>query len=370
MPVLVPVEEIQPGMRLVEPIVSRGRIMLQSHKALTAQDLSVLKRRYPGLCVRVSDPVLDDVIDFEDDSQDRNIASETQQKIAESMSEVRERFSERASLGGAQLGAIQEAVNEIMLYFQGHPNTAALLSRSLDPSHHLSTHTGNVFYLSMLLGSMVKGYVAAERKRQTSARNLRPSVALDLTPLGLGSFFMDLGMIPLQNLLENDHPLTELDRRAIQNHPNAGANTLPERFSAAAKMIVRTHHENFDGTGYPKGMPGEKLHVFSRIVRIADAFDSATADRVYKKAKSPARALWEMSVGPSPFLRSGADEGVQPTHPTLPHRLQASIGGRSICGGHPVQPLETVQAQHRHFLRSTRQPFAQIPDGRAFVSRR
>jgi hypothetical protein len=63
-------------------------------------------------------------------------------------------------------------------------------------------------------------------------------------------------------------------------------------------MVVRTHHESMDGTGYPLGMRGDSQHIFTRIVRICDAFDAATSAKFYKGAKSTARALWEMSCGP------------------------------------------------------------------------
>ena len=53
-----------------------------------------------------------------------------------------------------------------------------------------------------------------------------------------------------------------------------------------------------DGSGYPDGLGGDQLHVFTRIVRIADAFDAATSTSVYKEAKSPVRVLWEISTGP------------------------------------------------------------------------
>ena len=150
----------------------------------------------------------------------------------------------------------------------------------------------------MLLGSTVLDYVAAERNRQTSARELSSNVVMDLTSLGLGAMVMDLAMLPLQPLFGTDKPLSAADQQAIREHPSVAADMLPQNFSSAAKMVVRTHHENFDGSGYPKRIPADKLHVFTRIVRIADAYDAATSERVYRAAKSPVRVLWEMLVGP------------------------------------------------------------------------
>jgi HD-GYP domain-containing protein (c-di-GMP phosphodiesterase class II) len=110
--------------------------------------------------------------------------------------------------------------------------------------------------------------------------------------------FCDVGMLPLQHLFDQKEPLGEDDREAIFEHPAAGAEMLPADFSPTARAVVRTHHENFDGSGYPLGMQGTDVHIFSRIVRVADAYDAATAPHIYRNAKSSARVLWEMSVGP------------------------------------------------------------------------
>jgi len=285
-------------MKLYEPLLSNGQVMLQGGKALTSADIAVISRRYPGLSLRIGDPVLDDVIEFEDDALERDVASQTQQKISKSMSEVGDRFAKRASLGEADFDALHSAVEELMAYLKSNTVSAALINSCLDSNSYLCAHTGNVFYLSMLLGSTVLDYVVAERNRQTRAIALQANFATDLTPLGLGAMAMDLGMIPLQHLFKSDKPLTDADREAIREHPLAGAEMLPQTFSAVANMIVRAHHENYAGTGYPMRMPGNKVHVFTRIVRIADAYDAATSDRVHKGAKSPARVLWEMSAGP------------------------------------------------------------------------
>jgi hypothetical protein len=150
----------------------------------------------------------------------------------------------------------------------------------------------------MLLGSAVLEYVIAERRRQIRAHDVNTRFAHDLTSLGLAALVMDLGMVPLQQLLRPDKYLTEDERAAIRAHPNVGYELLPETFSAVARAVVKTHHENFSGTGYPRQLTGDRLHVFARILRIADAYDAATTARVYRGAKQPARVIWEMSVGP------------------------------------------------------------------------
>jgi HD-GYP domain-containing protein (c-di-GMP phosphodiesterase class II) len=58
--------------------------------------------------------------------------------------------------------------------------------------------------------------------------------------------------------------------------------------------MIRHHHENFDGSGYPDGLSGEGIPVGARIIMIADTIDAMTTDRPYRRAMTLARALEEL----------------------------------------------------------------------------
>jgi hypothetical protein len=111
-------------------------------------------------------------------------------------------------------------------------------------------------------------------------------------------------------------------------------------------MVVRTHHENMNGTGYPNAIPGKKLHVFSRIIRVADAYDAGTSERVYRKAKTPAHVLWEITSGPhrnhyDPLIARILSGMVQP------FPIGAKV--RLNCGRHAI----VVRHNRRHPFRPT-----------------
>ena len=298
MPLFLHCDELEPGMRLAESIVSGGRVLLAGGKVLTHADVDILRQKHPNTHARVGDPILDQLVAFEDDSRDRKVAANVRRRIAGAMSEVKTRFSSRTSLGAINVRALHGSVAEVMTYLKHNLVTAALLSRTLDPASYLAEHTGNVFYLSMILGAAVRDYVVAERRRRAGSRWLSPRTSMNMLPLGLGAMLCDVGMFPLQHLYTRTGPLSDEDRQAIREHPVAGADLLPPDVSAITRAVVRSHHENFDGSGYPAGLKRGQIHIFSRIVRIADAYDAATATHVYKEAKTPVRALWEMSVGP------------------------------------------------------------------------
>jgi len=285
-------------MRLSEAFVWKGRIMLPGGKVLSNDDVEILRRRYPANSFLVGDPVLDSVVEFEDDSKEREVAYVATKKIAACMSDVQERLASRTNPASIDFESVRRSAIEILDYLKTNPVSATMLTRNFDPGCYLSEHAGNVFYMSIVLGSVVRDYVVKERTRQTAASDLSATVALNLLPLGLGTMFMDVGMYPLAHLFQRPGALSPEERAAVLEHPTKGAELMPDSLPAGVRLVVRAHHENFDGTGYPHGVKGESLHIFPRIARICDAYDAATAVRTFRQAKSPARAIWEICLGP------------------------------------------------------------------------
>jgi HD-GYP domain-containing protein (c-di-GMP phosphodiesterase class II) len=78
----------------------------------------------------------------------------------------------------------------------------------------------------------------------------------------------------------------------MRMHPAIGeAIVKPLRSGASLLPIIRHHHENFDGTGYPDGLAGRAIPHLARIVAVCDAYDALVTDRPYRKAKSPDQAI-------------------------------------------------------------------------------
>jgi putative two-component system response regulator len=88
--------------------------------------------------------------------------------------------------------------------------------------------------------------------------------------------------------------LTPYDWEVIQRHAQVGADILRGASSTimqAGEIICLTHHERWDGSGYPRGLRGEEIPLSGRIVAIADVFDALTTKRNYKPQISPEEAL-------------------------------------------------------------------------------
>ena len=117
--------------------------------------------------------------------------------------------------------------------------------------------------------------------------------------LEYGSLLHDIGKIGIsETLLHKVGNLTENERKTLQQHTIIGENILNTiDFFKPCLFIVRSHHERYDGKGYPDGTDHDNIGVSARIVAIADAFDAMTSTRPYRKALSTEVALNELMSG-------------------------------------------------------------------------
>jgi len=98
----------------------------------------------------------------------------------------------------------------------------------------------------------------------------------------------DLGKIAIPDaVLNKPGRFNEEERAIMDTHAVLGYNILKNserRLLKAAAIVAYEHHEKWNGTGYPRGLKGEEIHIYGRITAIADVFDALGSDRVYKKA--------------------------------------------------------------------------------------
>lgn len=105
----------------------------------------------------------------------------------------------------------------------------------------------------------------------------------------------DLGKvaIPDQILMKRDN-LSDSEWETVKSHAEVGAKILSghdSKLMQVAATIARTHHERWDGSGYPIGLKGEEIPLFSRIVSVCDVFDALTSERPYRASWKVSKAL-------------------------------------------------------------------------------
>ena len=120
-----------------------------------------------------------------------------------------------------------------------------------------------------------------------------------LRALGLGALLLDVGKtkLPLQ-LIQKRGPLTDVERMHVRSHVNLGLEIIrhAEALDSRVLEMVATHHERFDGSGYPKGLSGSQIPVFGRIGGIVDSYAAMSSDRSYAKAMSSYDAMREFKA--------------------------------------------------------------------------
>jgi putative two-component system response regulator len=135
--------------------------------------------------------------------------------------------------------------------------------------------------------------VAGYARRLGVALNLDEN---DIFTLELSAILHDIGKIGMpDHILKKSGSLLEAEYDQAREHPVVGSTIvgkIDELREVAA--IIRHHHERFDGSGYPDGLRGEVIPYFSRILSLADAFESQVSARVYRKPLSPEKALEEL----------------------------------------------------------------------------
>ena len=127
--------------------------------------------------------------------------------------------------------------------------------------------------------------------------------ALDMSPveaqaLGIAAALHDTGKLCIPNsILEKPGRLTPDEMTTMRMHPQLGADMLSAIGGAACELaasVARTHHERFDGGGYPYGLSGNRIPLAGRIVALVDVFDALASHRPYRAAWSPAQIVSAM----------------------------------------------------------------------------
>jgi putative nucleotidyltransferase with HDIG domain len=135
------------------------------------------------------------------------------------------------------------------------------------------------------------------RRVQKNAMLLARELGIDdeeqLRALEAAALLHDTGKLAIpEHILNKPDKLTPVEFEMMKLHTTIGADILsPIDFPYPVVPIVRHHHENWDGSGYPDGLRGEEIPIGARIISVVDCFDALTSDRPYRRALSPERAL-------------------------------------------------------------------------------
>jgi diguanylate cyclase (GGDEF)-like protein/putative nucleotidyltransferase with HDIG domain len=146
-----------------------------------------------------------------------------------------------------------------------------------------------------------KDHYTQGHSQKVSAYSVMIAQALGLTPteleeIRLAGLLHDIGKVGIpEAILNKSGPLDAAEWETMKTHTDLGARILePLKPMVRIREMVRHHHEFYDGTGYPLRLEGEQIPYGARVIAIADAYDTITSERTYKKARTPEDAFAEL----------------------------------------------------------------------------
>lgn len=158
----------------------------------------------------------------------------------------------------------------------------------------------------------------------------------DVERIRIGALLHDIGKLGIaDSVLQKPGRLTDEEFALIQQHPAIGRRIL-EGVQGFAPYLgaVELHHENWDGTGYPKGLVGEETPIDARIIHVSDAYDAMTTDRAYRRGLTHEKAISELIK----FAGIQFDPNIVEFFGNLPREVLTKHAAAHLARGEREQP--------------------------------
>ncbi|WP_028609375.1 HD-GYP domain-containing protein [Paenibacillus harenae] len=266
---------VKPGDKIAKPIFQEnGNVLLGEGVELNARYIDRLANMGIDFLF-IEDGMTEDLI------PEDAIRDEVRKKAVDTIYKTMNSFQDQAVSKNRTIApdmgrSFRAIFGEIMQDLATRPNILVNLTSIHAMDAYLFQHSFNVAVLAGIMG-IAKGY----------NRN-------QLEELGIGALLFDIGMTKVpQKLLTHSGRLKEEELRLVQNHTKEGFDILRKYhdISIVSSHCALQHHERFNGTGYPRGLKGNEIHMYAQIVGIADTFDALTSPRPHRKRHTANEAI-------------------------------------------------------------------------------
>lgn len=278
---LVAVESVEEGAKLSKTIFNEsGQILIGNNISLTKRMIERLVQL--GITfVYIDDPNTADI------EPTASISDKTRKKafatIDTCFSKIKlESWQKKSFLIENMAIDFKELINNLIYELKTNDDLLTLLTDIHTYDNYVLTHSLNVALYSLAVGNNLK----------------LPQKQLEM--LGIGAILHDIGkiMVPKDVLLKRER-LTNEEFELIKKHSEYGfdilrnVNTVPLLVAHCAYQ----HHERLDGSGYPRGIKEDQIHLFGKIIAVADVFDAVTSNRIYHSAMLPHEGMEILYAG-------------------------------------------------------------------------
>lgn len=280
---LVAVSSIKEDVKLAENVFnSKGKVLLKTGANLTVSIINRLQML--GITyVYIEDGRTDDIL------IQPALTAETRHEAIQVMTEAFEQVKKDLLIESTRFSFYKmekkfySVVRDIISQIRNKKEAVDLLTHLYAHDDYVFSHSLNVTVYTLALSMKMK--------------NLTPK---QLEEIGIGAMLHDIGkmMIP-PHILKKPSKLTKEEFELVKKHTEYGFELLRKEHSLplTSAHCAWQHHERLNGTGYPRGLKGNEIHIFGKIIGIADVYDAVTSNRVYRRAMLPHEGMEILYAG-------------------------------------------------------------------------
>ncbi|MGQ9628734.1 MAG: HD domain-containing phosphohydrolase [bacterium] len=254
------------GMVLAQPIQKDGKVLMEAGTTLGRAQISRLKEwGVPALVVRV--PTKEERAAPTPLQERERAKQESKEVHDEAMVVVKDTIN--AIVNGREVDgkSASEAVSRLVDETLENKEMLIGLTSIKSMDNYLFAHSVNVCVFALITGTAL-GYTKG-----------------DLMELGTGALLHDIGMTRIpREIIDKTTPLSEEEMDRIRGHVEYGIEIVDSMggMGESIKRAIREHHERENGSGYVRGLKGEDVHEFAKILGVVDVFEALTAPRAYR----------------------------------------------------------------------------------------
>lgn len=234
---------------------SDGRTLLQAGMALKEEYIEQLKE-FDIQSIYVKDEVFGEIEDIPE-----VISEETR---IQTIKQVKDNFRQLEKERKINTRSVQKAIDRLLNELLLNTNVLVGLSDISTLDDHLFSHCVSVCVLSMMTG-ITLGFNNTKLKE-----------------MGTGALLHDIGKSRIsKDIVRREGSLNEEEYNELKKHVNYGYDIMKayDDFSLLSAHVAYQHHERWDGKGYPRGLKGDKIHEYARIVSVANLYDEMMSDQ-------------------------------------------------------------------------------------------
>lgn len=276
--ILLSIDLVKPGMVTAEAVINKyGNVLIWENIILNDNMISHLQNIGVSYIT-----VYNEEYSYEPNGRYANDSMQFNIKYERDVDNTKQIFQDISAGRSLNVDTANQIVNSVLEKEQNNKNIIDSVMQTRNTDEYTYYHSLNVSMLCMMMGKWL-------RLDDLNVKNL--------TQVGL---LHDIGKtrVPFA-VLNKPAKLTDVEFEEIKRHSQLGYEliTANSEIHPEVATAVLTHHEKEDGSGYPFGITGNKLNLYSKIVTIADIFDAMTANRSYRVKDTPLKVFELMQHG-------------------------------------------------------------------------